>query len=313
MGRAHRARAAQDWFANEVEVDLRPGGAASFRWSNGEERHATVTTVAPEERLAFAWEDEGEVEFTLLDDVDGTRLVVVETVPAWTTALDLQAPRWRMSTADPLGQVFSALADPSRRHVMDFLAARGTATATELTGELPITRQAVSKHLATLAGAGLVSSERRGRETRYRLTVSGREWDERLGALADHLERRRSHVNLYERVRELPLRIDEYALEPLEREVARGFTLRRTVVVLRGDGHEGRGEEVDYDPGVHQRFQERSRSSRSSGRTRSTRSRSCSRARPTTGAGPSSRPHSTSRCARRAARSPRRSGARRSR
>jgi DNA-binding transcriptional ArsR family regulator len=96
-----------------------------------------------------------------------------------------------MSTADPLGQVFSALADPSRRHVMDYLAARGTATATELTGELPITRQAVSKHLATLAGAGLVSSERSGRETRYRLTVAGQEWDERLGALADHLERRR--------------------------------------------------------------------------------------------------------------------------
>ena len=81
----------EDWFANEVEVDLRPGGAASFRWSNGEERHATVTKVAPEERLAFAWEDEGEVEFTLSDDVDGTRLVIVETVPAWTTALDLQA------------------------------------------------------------------------------------------------------------------------------------------------------------------------------------------------------------------------------
>ena len=81
----------EDWFANEVEVDLRPGGAASFRWSNGEERRATVTTVAPEERLAFAWDDEGEVEFTLADDVDGTRLTVVETAPAWSTALDLQA------------------------------------------------------------------------------------------------------------------------------------------------------------------------------------------------------------------------------
>ena len=81
----------EDWFANEVEVDLRPGGAASFRWSNGEERHATVTTVAPEERLAFAWEDDGEVEFTLADDADGTRLTVVETSPDWTPALDLQA------------------------------------------------------------------------------------------------------------------------------------------------------------------------------------------------------------------------------
>jgi uncharacterized protein YndB with AHSA1/START domain len=83
----------EEWFANEVEVDLRPGGAASFRWSNGEERHATVTTVDPEERLAFSWDDEeeGEVRFTLADDADGTRLTVVETAPAWSTALDLQA------------------------------------------------------------------------------------------------------------------------------------------------------------------------------------------------------------------------------
>ena len=65
-----------------------------------------------------------------------------------------------MTQPDPLGQVFSALADSSRRHVLGYLAERGTATATELTGELPITRQAVSKHLATLAGAGLVESQR---------------------------------------------------------------------------------------------------------------------------------------------------------
>src|SRR3989442_8236017 len=78
----------EDWFANEVDVDLRPGGGASFRWSNGEERHAIVTTVEPERRLSFTWEDEGEVEFTLSDDDEGTRLVVVETAPAWTTALD---------------------------------------------------------------------------------------------------------------------------------------------------------------------------------------------------------------------------------
>jgi DNA-binding transcriptional ArsR family regulator len=86
--------------------------------------------------------------------------------------------------------VFSALADPSRRHVIDYLAARGTATATELTGELPMTRQAVAKHLATLADAGLVAAERSGRETRYRLTQVGQEWDDRLAALRDHLESR---------------------------------------------------------------------------------------------------------------------------
>jgi uncharacterized protein YndB with AHSA1/START domain len=81
----------EDWFANDVEIDLRPGGGASFRWSNGEERHATVTEVEPERRLAFEWDDEGEVAFTLDDDADGTRLTVVESSPAWSTALDLQA------------------------------------------------------------------------------------------------------------------------------------------------------------------------------------------------------------------------------
>jgi DNA-binding transcriptional ArsR family regulator len=93
--------------------------------------------------------------------------------------------------SDPLGQVFGALADPSRRQVIGYLSERGTATATELTGELPMTRQAVAKHLATLADAGLVESERLGRETRYRLTETGAEWDDRLDALRNHLARRK--------------------------------------------------------------------------------------------------------------------------
>ncbi len=91
--------------------------------------------------------------------------------------------------SDVLGQVFGALADPSRRQVIGYLADHGTATPTELTGELPMTRQAVSKHLATLEGAGLVECERQGREARYRLTRTGQEWDDRLDALRKHLER----------------------------------------------------------------------------------------------------------------------------
>jgi len=62
-------------------------------------------------------------------------------------------------------------------------------------------------------------------------------------------------MSLWSSVRELPLHVDGYFLEPLEREVARGFTLRRTVVVLHGRGQEGRGEEVDYDPRTQETFQ----------------------------------------------------------
>jgi len=62
-------------------------------------------------------------------------------------------------------------------------------------------------------------------------------------------------MSLYDTVKQLPLNIEGYRLEPLEREVARGFTLKRTVVVLYGKGEEGRGEEVDYDPRAQEAFQ----------------------------------------------------------
>ena len=95
--------------------------------------------------------------------------------------------------------VFAALADPSRRFVLERLA-RGSASQSELAGELPVTRQAVAKHLATLREAGLVHAERHGRETRYELDSAplgdaaawldrvGGEWDKRLAALARHVD-----------------------------------------------------------------------------------------------------------------------------
>ena len=67
-------------------------------------------------------------------------------------------------------QVFAALADPTRRAMLAALAAEGPATATDLAGRLPITRQAIAKHLALLAEAGLVTAERgERRRVRYRL------------------------------------------------------------------------------------------------------------------------------------------------
>jgi DNA-binding transcriptional ArsR family regulator len=63
-----------------------------------------------------------------------------------------------------LDAVFRALADPGRRRLLDLLHARGGQTLGELCGEMEMTRQAVSKHLAVLEAANLVATRRRGRE-----------------------------------------------------------------------------------------------------------------------------------------------------
>ncbi|HUK71660.1 MAG TPA: metalloregulator ArsR/SmtB family transcription factor [Streptosporangiaceae bacterium] len=99
-------------------------------------------------------------------------------------------------------QVFAALADPTRRAILAALAAGGPATATDLADHLPITRLAIAKHLALLAGAGLVQAEPgERRRVRYRLRSApmqvaqqflaalARDWDSALGALTDHLDR----------------------------------------------------------------------------------------------------------------------------
>lgn len=95
-----------------------------------------------------------------------------------------------------IGATFAALADPGRRRMLGLLGPGQTATATELARQLPITRQAVAKHLATLQAAGLVEAHREGRETRYALTPAplgeavdwlaetGARWDDRLARLA---------------------------------------------------------------------------------------------------------------------------------
>lgn len=100
---------------------------------------------------------------------------------------------------DRLDAVFFALADGTRRTVVRRLLARDTLTATQLAGDLPITRQAVAKHLAALTDAGLVQRRREGRETRYQLTPEplgeaagwlgavGDEWEERLERLQRHV------------------------------------------------------------------------------------------------------------------------------
>ena len=95
--------------------------------------------------------------------------------------------------------VFGALGDPGRRALVEAVAARGEATATELAAGLPVTRQAVAKQLAALADAGLMSARRAGRETRYAVTPEplrdavawmvdvGAAWDARLARLGRSL------------------------------------------------------------------------------------------------------------------------------
>jgi DNA-binding transcriptional ArsR family regulator len=97
--------------------------------------------------------------------------------------------------------VFFALADPTRRELLRSISERPQLTASILAGELPITRQAVTKHLAALQRAGLVDAHREGRETRYVLTPApladamdwmaqvGAQWDQRLARLAERARR----------------------------------------------------------------------------------------------------------------------------
>ncbi|MGH8961986.1 MAG: ArsR/SmtB family transcription factor [Jatrophihabitantaceae bacterium] len=96
---------------------------------------------------------------------------------------------------DRADELFAALAEPNRRLLLEHLGTYGVATATALTAELPVTRQAVTQHLAVLESVELVTSERTGRERRYTVNVEpltaaanwmnqvAAQWDARLAAI----------------------------------------------------------------------------------------------------------------------------------
>lgn len=96
--------------------------------------------------------------------------------------------------------VLVALADPIRREVLAILVREGGATSTSLAADLPITRQAVTKHLAVLDRAGLVHAHRAGREVRYQADLQplkrttrwmdtlAAQWEQRLNAIKDLAE-----------------------------------------------------------------------------------------------------------------------------
>ena len=102
--------------------------------------------------------------------------------------------------------LWSAVGDPTRRRVIDLLLADGNGTASSLSQQLPVTRQAVAKHLSVLDRAGLVHSVPAGRERRYRvdeeqlaravaqLSAAGAAWDARLRRIkrmAEAIQRRK--------------------------------------------------------------------------------------------------------------------------
>jgi ArsR family transcriptional regulator, cadmium/lead-responsive transcriptional repressor len=112
-------------------------------------------------------------------------------------------------TAQTDDELWSAIGDPSRRRVLDLLVSHGDASASWLAGQVPFSRQAVSKHLAVLEQTGLVSRRKQGREVLYqieadRLDQAARamgdlaaQWDRRLATIkrlaeAAHAEAKKS-------------------------------------------------------------------------------------------------------------------------
>ena len=119
---------------------------------------------------------------------------------------------------EDVDELWAAVADPTRRRLLDALLAQGDATATTLARELPVTRQAVAKHLAVLDRAGLVRGGRQGREVRYavrpeRLDLAARslarvasQWDQRLLAIkriAESAARARARSELDQTTKEV--------------------------------------------------------------------------------------------------------------
>ncbi|MFD9336816.1 ArsR/SmtB family transcription factor [Streptomyces sp. NPDC060028] len=100
-----------------------------------------------------------------------------------------------LAAGQAVDSVLAALADPTRRQLLELLAARGEATATTLAEPLPISRQAVVRHLGVLDAAGLVQGSRAGREVRYTVRPAALDVTARwMSALAADWDRRLAHI-----------------------------------------------------------------------------------------------------------------------
>ena len=173
-----------------------PGQVEEWFTEDGEERELVVEEVETRRRVAYTW-DEGHVAIEVEEVETGTRVVVTETgEPGLERRLRAALTRVRLRLSD----VLDALGDPTRRHIVESLS-RQEASATQLAAELPVTRQAVAKHLTALRDAGIVDSRRQGRETLYRVNTepldAAAAWIVRVGGQWDaRLERLRGLVEL---------------------------------------------------------------------------------------------------------------------
>jgi DNA-binding transcriptional ArsR family regulator len=108
--------------------------------------------------------------------------------------------------ADPDDDLWSAIAEPSRRRVLDLLVHHGEASASRLAGQVPFSRQAVAKHLVVLEQAGLVSHRKQGKEVLYQVNAArldqatramaevARQWDRRLETIKRLAEAAHSQI-----------------------------------------------------------------------------------------------------------------------
>ena len=185
----------EEWFANDVELELVPGGeGVLFRWDDGEERHAVVEIVEPERRFEFTWDD-SRVCIELEAVPAGTRVLVPRRSAPAGDALALHA----MALAQRrVTDVFAALADPNRRHLLEALA-RNEASATSSRPACPSrdrpsrstsprsAMRASSIRAARAARRCTASTRARSRKPSSWITRVGDEWDARLAALRGHL------------------------------------------------------------------------------------------------------------------------------
>jgi ArsR family transcriptional regulator, cadmium/lead-responsive transcriptional repressor len=110
-------------------------------------------------------------------------------------------------------ELWSAVADPSRRRVLDLLVNHGDVSASWLAGHVPFSRQAVSKHLIVLEEAGLVSRRKQGREVLYQ--VDADRLDQASRAMADLAEQWDRRLTAIKRLAEAAHRETQKEAEPL--------------------------------------------------------------------------------------------------